>query len=103
MRDIVAEACAAAAAGDEDEGLEGAAARAAARAAALGVAAASSGYSSLGGVDEHVWPCILMLCSCPHPVRVDILLNILLELTSFTMNCIFKDVLQLHPTLHKSV
>lgn len=59
-RDIVAEARAAAAAGDEDEGMEGAAAKAAARAASLGVAAASTGYSSLGGVDEHVRPA----CSC---------------------------------------
>ena len=53
-RDIVAEAQAAAAAGDEEEGLQGPAARAAARAASLGLAAASSGYSSLGGVEEHV-------------------------------------------------
>ena len=59
-RDIVAEARAAAAAGDEEEGMEGAAAKAAARAASLGVAAASTGYSSLGGVDEHVGPA----CSC---------------------------------------
>ena len=59
-RDIVAEARAAAAAGDEEEGMEGAAAKAAARAASLGVAAASTGYSSLGGVDEHVRPA----CSC---------------------------------------
>lgn len=55
-RDIVAEARAAAAAGDEEEGLEGAAARAAGRAAFLGLAAASTGYSSLGGVEEHVGP-----------------------------------------------
>lgn len=55
-RDIVAEAQAAAAVGDEEEGLQGAAARAAARAASLGLAAASSGYSYLGGVDEHVSP-----------------------------------------------
>lgn len=54
--DIVAEARAAAAAGDEEEGLEGAAARAAARSASLGLAAASTGYSSLGGVEEHVGP-----------------------------------------------
>lgn len=59
-RDIVAEARASAAAGDEEEGMEGAAAKAAARAASLGVAAASTGYSSLGGVDEHVGP----VCSC---------------------------------------
>ena len=59
-RDIVAEARAAAAAGDEEEGGEGAAAKAAARAASLGVATASTGYLSLGGVDEHVGPA----CSC---------------------------------------
>ena len=53
-RDIVAEAAAAAAAHDKEEGLEGAAARAAARAASLGLAAASTGYASLGGVAEHV-------------------------------------------------
>lgn len=53
-RDIVAEARAAAAASDEEEGVEGAAARAAARAASLGLAAASTGYASLGGVDDHV-------------------------------------------------
>ncbi|KAL0025898.1 hypothetical protein WJX77_000494 [Trebouxia sp. C0004] len=53
-RDIVAEARAAAAASDEEEGMEGAAARAAARAASLGLAAASTGYASLGGVDDHV-------------------------------------------------
>ena len=67
MRDIIAEARAAAAAGDEDEGVEGAAARAAARAAALGVAAASAGYLSLGGVDEHVWParsCLAHVAPC---------------------------------------
>lgn len=78
MRDIVAEACAAAAAGDEDEGVEGPAARAAARAAALGVAAASAGYSSLGGVDEHVGParsCLAMLLT-------------LQGLMSFTKSCI---------------
>ncbi len=34
--------------------MEGAAARAAARAASLGLAAASTGYASLGGVDDHV-------------------------------------------------
>lgn len=51
---MVAEARAAAAAGDEEGGVEGAAARAAARAASLGLAAASSGYASLGGVDDHV-------------------------------------------------
>ncbi|KAL0050804.1 hypothetical protein WJX82_007459 [Trebouxia sp. C0006] len=53
-RDIVAEARAAAAASDEEEGMEGVAAQAAARAASLGLAAASTGYASLGGVDDHV-------------------------------------------------
>ena len=50
----MAEAAAAAAAQDKEEGLEGAAARAAARAASLGLAAASTGYASLGGVEDHV-------------------------------------------------
>ena len=62
-KDVVAEAAAAAAARDEEEGLQGAAARAAARAASLGLAAASEGYASLGGVDDHVSCMSLMRCN----------------------------------------
>ena len=53
-RDFVGEARAAAAAGDKEGGVEGAGAKAAARAASLGLAAASTGYASLGGVHDHV-------------------------------------------------
>ena len=54
VRDIVAEARAAAAAGNEEGGEEGAAGKAAARAASLGLQATSQGYASLGGVEHHV-------------------------------------------------
>lgn len=50
----MAEARAAAAAGDEEGGEEGAAGRAAGRAASLGLQATSQGYTSLGGVEHHV-------------------------------------------------
>ena len=84
-RDIVAEARAAAAAGDEEEGVEGAAAKAAARAACLGVAAACTAYSSLGGVEEHVGPApsCLLASSCNLP------LNAWFRCLPATWSCLF--------------
>jgi len=78
-RDIVAEARAAAGADDGEEGLEGAAAKAAARAASLGLAAASTGYASLGGVDDHVsgrgflHPSLLYIFVFTHHIYVEFL------------------------------
>lgn len=54
MRDVVSEARAAAAAGNEQEGEEGPAGKAAARAASLGLQATSTGYATLGGIEHHV-------------------------------------------------